>query len=219
MDKFKELLKSLGLDDETVEKVMQGLKDGKLYLSESEEDNLDIRYRELKKKYDALEAKQAAPPPAPPSPAPQPPAEPPQAKIPEADGPVADDGAKDAEIARLAAENARLQLENAVKFLLLENKATPASIDFLLFKIMQDPAVKIGEDGKVAGVDMDELKKVYVAHFEKDVKTRIEELKLPTPDGDPGGVSQEQFNKMAYTERVKLKKADPELYDKLAKGE
>ena len=52
----------------------------------------------------------------------------------------------------------------------------------------------------------------------KDIATVIERTVDADPVEQEPSVTQEQFNKMGYTERVKFKVEHPETYNKLAKG-
>ena len=52
----------------------------------------------------------------------------------------------------------------------------------------------------------------------KEIATVIERTADDEPKEQEPSVTQEQFNKMGYTERVKLKVEYPETYNKLAKG-
>ena len=52
MDKFRELLKKMGVTDETIEKVVNEMGTQKMYLTS--EENMDVRYPKLKGDYDAL---------------------------------------------------------------------------------------------------------------------------------------------------------------------
>ena len=52
----------------------------------------------------------------------------------------------------------------------------------------------------------------------KEIATVIERTVDDEPTEQKLSVTQEQFNKMGYTERVKLKVEHPETYNKLAKG-
>ena len=52
----------------------------------------------------------------------------------------------------------------------------------------------------------------------KEIASVIERTVDDEPTEQKPSVTQEQFNKMGYTERVKLKVEQPETYNKLAKG-
>ena len=52
----------------------------------------------------------------------------------------------------------------------------------------------------------------------KEIATVIERTVDDEPTEQEPSVTQEQFNKMGYTERVKFKVEHPEIYNKFAKG-
>ena len=52
----------------------------------------------------------------------------------------------------------------------------------------------------------------------KEIATVIERTVDDKPTEQEPAVTREEFNKMGYTERVKLKVEHPETYNKLAKG-
>ena len=52
----------------------------------------------------------------------------------------------------------------------------------------------------------------------KEIATVIERTVDDGPTEQEPSVTREEFNKMGYTERVKLKVEHPETYNKLAKG-
>ena len=47
---MEELLKSLGIETETITKIVEGMKENKLFISK--EENIDIRYKKLKKDFE-----------------------------------------------------------------------------------------------------------------------------------------------------------------------
>lgn len=49
---MEELLKSLGLETETITKIVDGMKENKMFVSK--EENIDIRYKKLKKEFEEL---------------------------------------------------------------------------------------------------------------------------------------------------------------------
>lgn len=71
------------------------------------------------------------------------------------------------------------------------------------------------KDGKVIGIDeqIKELKEQNDYLFETKIK--IPKFADKTPGIKPSGITQEQFGKMGYTERLKLKQTSPETYKAL----
>ena len=126
----------------------------------------------------------------------------------------------EAEIQRLKAENAELKTENALKFALAE--AGAVDVDYLVFKAKEKGEIKLGDDGKIKGEDdlISGLKTQHPTMFEasnsnqQSGNRRILENNLPGGDNDKT-VTKEQFLKMGYNERMKLKEENPELFKQL----
>lgn len=126
----------------------------------------------------------------------------------------------ESEIETLKKENADLKTENALKFALVA--AGAVDVDYLVFKAKEKGEVKLGDDGKIKGEDdlISGLKTQHPAMFEasgsnqQNGNRRILENNLPT-GGKDKTVTKEQFLKMGYNERMKLKQENPELFKQL----
>lgn len=124
------------------------------------------------------------------------------------------------EIADLKKENAELKTENALKFALVA--AGAVDVDYLVFKAKEKGEIKLGDDGKIKGEDdlISGLKTQHPAMFgtsnnqQQSGNRKILENKLPNGDEDKT-VTKEQFLKMGYNERMKLKQENPELFKQL----
>lgn len=123
------------------------------------------------------------------------------------------------EITKLKTENETLKTENALKFALVT--AGAVDVDYLVFKAKEKGEIKIGEDGKIKGEDdlISGLKTQHPAMFGAASKPqqnnrRILENNLPSGNRDQT-VTREQFLKMGYNERMKLKQENPELFKQL----
>lgn len=125
-------------------------------------------------------------------------------------------------IATLQAQNAEIRTKAALKFALMEAKAL--DIPYMTFNVQE----KLRQDGKTLELDENDnikgwedmlsaLKTQYPAHFETATKGReiVGDNKLPESDKRPPVVTKEDFNKMGYNSRVKLKETNPELYSQL----
>ena len=125
----------------------------------------------------------------------------------------------EAEIATLKAENTNLKTENALKFALVS--AGAVDVDYLVFKAKEKGEIKLGDDGNIKGVDdlISGLKTQHPAMFgassdPRDGGRKVLENNLP--DGDQNKtVTKDQFLKMGYNERMKLKEENPELFKQL----
>ena len=165
---LQEILKAKGLDDKAIEGIIGEMKQNKIFTSA--EENLDIRYGKLKTDFDALtkqhgestalieqmkkdNAGNADL----------------QSKITEYEG----------KIGNLQKELQQTKIDAALKVALLEAKVT--DVDYLTFKIKEKGEVKLGDDGKIKGIDdtIASLKKQFPQHFASDSKKKIDENKLP----------------------------------------
>lgn len=201
---LQEILKSQGLTDEQVTKVVGEMKQNKIFIAD--EENLGIRYKKLKDDHDALtkqhseaaalieELKKGSKG-----------NETLQAKI----------TAYETQVADLQAALEKTKIESAVKVALLSAKAL--DVDYLTFKLKEKGELKLDEQGNIKGIDdmLAGLKTQYPTQFESSAQKKIEERKLP--DGDNSQkISQEDFNKMGYQDRLKVFNDNPELYNELS---
>lgn len=123
------------------------------------------------------------------------------------------------EIADLKKENAELKTENALKFALMA--AGAVDVDYLVFKAKEKGEIKLTEDGKIKGEDdlITGLKTQHPAMFQvsngnQQNNRKILENNLPNCDNDKT-VTKEQFLKMGFNERMKLKEENPDLFKQL----
>lgn len=128
--------------------------------------------------------------------------------------------AYETEITNLKKENEELKTENALKFALLS--AGAVDVDYLVFKAKEKGEIKLGDDGKIKGEDdlISGLKTQHPTMFEasnnqqQNGNRKVLENNLPGGDKDKT-VTREQFLKMGYNERMKLKQENPELFKQL----
>lgn len=123
------------------------------------------------------------------------------------------------EIADLKKENTELKTENALKFALMA--AGAVDVDYLVFKAKEKGEIKLTEDGKIKGEDdlITGLKTQHPAMFQvsngnQQNNRKILENNLPNGDNDKT-VTKEQFLKMGFNERMKLKEENPDLFKQL----
>lgn len=127
----------------------------------------------------------------------------------------------ESEIETLKTENAELKTNNALKFALVS--AGAVDVDYLVFKAKEKGEIKLDENGKIKGEDdlISGLKTQHPAMFEasntqQQVNGNRRVLENNLPDGDKNKtVTKEQFLKMGYAERLKLKQENPELFKQL----
>lgn len=199
---IEEILKSKGLSDEDVKAVIGEMKQNKIFTAS--EENLDIRYGKLKGDHDNLTKQHG-----------------------EATTLIEQlkkDNAGNADlqnkvtgyettIADLQKQNEQLKIDSALKIALLEAKVQ--DVDYLTFKVKEKGEIKLDDNGKIKGIDdtLAALKTQFPNQFTTETQRQVEPQKLPNnPDGLKPGITAEQFSRMGYQSRLKLKQEQPEIY-------
>lgn len=124
------------------------------------------------------------------------------------------------QVAELQKQLQETKLKAAVKVALLSEKAV--DVDYLTFKLNE----KLKEKGETLELDENEnikgwdsqlagLKVQFPSMFESGQKKIIETNKLPDMQDTGAGLTQEQFDKMGYQSRLKLKQEQPDVYAKM----
>lgn len=120
------------------------------------------------------------------------------------------------QVAQLQEQLKQTQLDSEIKVALLGAKAT--DIDYLTFKLKEKgEKLELGEDGHVKGIDdmISGLKTQFPNQFEstKGGGNVIEPNPLPVANNqNASSVTKEQFDRMGYQSRLKLKQEQPEVY-------
>lgn len=208
--KLDELLKTLGLEDDMIKKILNGMKENKIYTAS--EENLDVRYGKLKADHDNLTAEH----------------EKSTGLIAELQKATKDnEGIQNqiteyqAQIQTLQEEALKAKTESALKIGLLSAGAKPSDIDYLMFKMEHDSEWKpeLDDQGKVKGLDdkLKGLKTQFPAQFEGTGSKKIDEKKLEKSEGKTS-VTKDEFRKMGYQDRLNFKKSNPELFKEFMKG-
>ena len=201
---LQEILKSQGLNDEQIEKVVGEMKQNKIFTTNLE--NADIRYNDLKSKLDAKTTEHTE-----------------AANLIETlkknnannealQGQV---GEYESRIEALQSELAQTKVNSALKIALLEANVT--DVDYLTFKIKEKGKVEIGEDGRIKGIDetIESLKMQYPQHFSTaSGGKKIDEKKLPDESGDKGLTKKDILSK-PYAERQKLYQEAPDKFNEI----
>ena len=202
---LEELLKSNGVSDESISAILLGMKENKIFTAS--EENLDIRYGKLKEDHESLVAQHG------------------EATTLIEQLKKASKGNEDfqskisgyeTQVADLQRELSETKINSALKVALLSEKAT--DIGYMTYKINE----KLKSEGKTLELDGNEnikgideiisgLKTQFPTQFEKAGQTRVEPNRLP-PRTEHVGISKEQFDKMGYQSRLKLKHEQPEVY-------
>lgn len=176
---LQEILKAQGLTDEQVEKVINGMKQNKIFTAT--EENLDTRYGKLKTDHETTTQQLTEA----------------QKLIEQMKKDAGDNSALQTKItdyegkmAELTAENEKLKVEGALKVALLDAGAKASDLDYLMFKAGSGSReLTVGEDGKLKGQDdlISGLKTQFPGNFDAPGKKEVEEHKLDKPGEDAGG--------------------------------
>lgn len=207
---LQEILKANGVSDEQLTAIQAAMKENKVYTAS--EENLDIRYGKLKLDHENLVRQQG-----------------------EAQKLIADlkKGGEDTQamqgkitayegtIQQLNEQLKATQVNAAVQLALVEAKAT--DVPYMAFKLAEKgDKLTLDEQGRIKGIDdlIAGLKTQYPDHFAAaGTDKQVQPQKLPNndPASDNGNVTKEEFDKMGYGARVKLKQSNPELYEQFTK--
>lgn len=201
---LQEILKAKGLDDKAVESVIGEMKQNKIFTSA--EENLDIRYGKLKTDFDALTKQHGES----------------TALIEQMKKDNAGNEALQSKITeyeqkiqQMTTELQQTKLDAALKVALLEAKVT--DVDYLTFKIKEKGEVKLGDDGKIKGIDdtIAALKTQYPQHFASETKKKIDENKLQNGEGTNEVMTRKDLLSKPYSERIKFYQENPEAYNQI----
>lgn len=199
---LQEILKAKGLSDDDVQSIIGEMKQNKIFTAG--EENLDIRYNKLKGDFDTLTKqhgesttlieqlkKDNAG------------NEGLQSKITEYEG----------KVQQLEQELQKTKVDAALKVALLEANVT--DVDYLSFKIREKGEVKLGDDGKIKGIDdtIAALKTQFPQHFASESKKKIDENKLPEGDDKGNGWTKKELLSKPYNERLKMYQENPEAFN------
>lgn len=105
---------------------------------------------------------------------------------------------------------------NALKFALAS--ANTKDIDYMTFKVKEKGDFELDENGKIKGWEetLKTLKSEFPSQFDTKTNAKVNEKKLNNSPENSSGITREDFNKMNYSQRVKLFNEDQETYEKLA---
>lgn len=126
----------------------------------------------------------------------------------------------ESQVAELQAQLQETKIKAAIKVALLSEKAV--DVDYLTFKLNEKLKEKgetltLDENDNIKGWDAlrDGLKTQFPTMFESASGSNMRVLgdnRLPAGDNSTGGITQEQFAKMGYQSRLKLKQEQPDVY-------
>lgn len=204
---IQELLKAQGLDDATITKVTNAMKENKIFTSS--EENLDIRYGKLKtdSENQASQLKEA------------------QKLIDEMKKSTTgnEDLQKkvteyETQVSNLSKQLSATKVASALKVALLSEKAK--DIDYLTFKLKEGGEIELDDKEQIKGWSekIASLKKQFPNQFEASSIKKIDPNKL-NKDGKNDTLTRESILKMPYKDRAQLQQDNPEGYKEAMKVE
>ena len=127
------------------------------------------------------------------------------------------------QVANLQKEVAEMKVKTAVEIAL--HKENAADVDYLTYKLNE----KLSSEGKSLELDDNDnikgwndllsgLKTQFPTQFENSKTNVIKPNPLPSRENKGGEITKEQFDKMGYNSRQKLKAENPELYNQMKEG-
>lgn len=119
-------------------------------------------------------------------------------------------------VQELEAALTKEKLESAVKVELLAAKAI--DVDYLVYKLREKGDLALDDSGKIKGWDekLLALKTQHPTMFSGESRKTVDVADLPGGSSGTMSVTREQFLKMGYNDRLKLKQENEQLYKSLA---
>lgn len=201
---LQELLKANGVAEEAIEKIVAGMKENKIYTAS--EENLDIRYGKLKADFDGLTAQHGE-----------------ATKLIEQLKAGSKDSEKlqgqiagyEAQMAELQAQLNEAKLDASMDRELTAAGARPEDLDYLKFQWRKKGEIVLDENGKIKNGDdaIAGMKAQFQSHFASKQDDMLIELnRLPDRNLGNVAITKEQFDRMGYQSRLKLKQEQPDVY-------
>jgi hypothetical protein len=132
-------------------------------------------------------------------------------------------GDYDVQVAELQKQLQETKVKAAIKVALLSEKAM--DVDYLTYKLNEKlkekgEALELDENDNIKGWEdkLSGLKTQFPTMFESASKDGYQvqgDNRLPKGDDTPSGITREQFSKMGYQSRLKLKQEQPDVYAQL----
>ena len=208
---LQEILKAKGISDELIGAVIDEMKQNSIFTTKHE--NMDVRYPKLKADHDNLTAQYDE-----------------STKLIEQFKVDAKNNeviqgkitSYEQQIATLTEQLNEQKIDAAMDRKLTVAGAKPEDFDYLKFQWKKKGDITLDDNGEIKGGEdaIVGLKTQHPTQFAaaKDQRElQPHELRDRNPDSG-STVTKEQFDKMGYDSRVKLKEENPELYTQLTKG-
>ena len=208
---LQEILKAKGMVDADIESVFGEMKRNEIFTTKHE--NMDVRYPKLKGDYDTLTAQHGE-----------------SAKLIEQLKLEAKNNemiqtkiaSYEQQITTLTEQLNEQKIDGAMDRKLTSAGAKPEDLDYLKFQWRKKGEITLDDNGEIKGGEdaIAGLKTQHPVHFSSNEdKRELQPHELHGRAEDRGDtVTKEEFNKMGYNSRVKLRESDPELYNQLMKG-
>lgn len=208
---LQEILKAKGMSDADIETVIGEMKQHKIFLTSHE--NMDVRYPKLKGDFEKLTTEHGEA----------------TTLIEQFKTETKNNEALqgrittyETTIADLTKQLEAQRIDSAMDRKLTSAGAKPEDLDYLKFQWRKKGEITLDDSGEIKGGDdaVAGLKTQHPVQFasvadQRELQPHV--LHDRTPDRS-GKVTKEEFQKMGYNSRVKLRETDPELYDQLMKG-
>lgn len=208
---LQEILKAKGMSDEDIETITGEMKQNKIFTTSHE--NMDVRYPKLKSDHENLVAQHGE-----------------STKLIEQlkagvnsneilQGKIT---SYEDTIATLTEQLNAQKVDSAMDRKLIAAGAKFEDLDYLKFQWKKKGEITLDDNDEIKGGEdaIAGLKTQHPVQFtsaEKDRELQPHQLHDRNDSGN-AAVTKEEFNKMGYNSRVKLKETDPELYSQLTKG-
>lgn len=208
---LQEILKAKGITDDVIEAIVGDMKQNKIYTTIHE--NMDVRYPKLKSDHDNLVAQHGES----------------TQLIEQLKADAQNNGIiqekitnYESQIASLTQELEAQKIDAAMDRKLTSAGAKSDDLDYLKFQWKKKGEVSLDDNGEIKGGEdaIAGLKTQHPVHFASATEQReLQPHQLHDRNNGNGSVvTKEEFNKMGYNSRVKLKEENPELYTQLMKG-
>lgn len=129
--------------------------------------------------------------------------------------------AYESQVAQLQAQLQQTQIDSELKVAMLAAGAKADDIDYLMYRLNNaGEKLELGEDGHIKGIDdkIANLKTQHPSQFDAKARVKVEPNRLPNPQNPEKTMTKDEFNKLGYNSRVKLREENPELYETMTKG-
>lgn len=200
---LNDILKKHGLTDEQITAVTADMKSNRIYTSG--EENIDIRYGNLKTKFDSLTAQHSES----------------EKLIEQLKAGTKDNEALqtkitgyESQITDLQSQLEQQKLESAIKVALLD--AHVADLDYMTFKLKEKGEIELDDNGNIKGIEdkLSGLKTQFPAMFTAPSENKeIEVPKFNEHNGADGGMTRAELLRKPYAERAQFARENPEAYD------